>query len=230
MARDVNGVLRQLERMSSKRERDGLARFGIPSEHALGISVGALRRYAKQLGTDHALASSLWASGIYEARLLAAFIDDPAAVTSTQMEAWARDFDSWAICDTACFALFDRTPLAWKKLKTWARARPEFKKRAGFALIWSLSVHDKTAPDARFLACLPLIREGALDERNYVKKGVDMALRALGKRNSTLHRAAIELAHELCESAQGAQAWVGRSALRDLAKARLRRIGRERAS
>lgn len=225
---DAGAVLRWLERTGTARERDGLARFGIPSTRALGISVGALRARAKQLGKDHALAQALWKSGWYEARLLAAFVDDPAAVTSAQMEAWADDFDSWAVCDTVCFALFDRTPLAWAKVKAWAKARPEFKKRAAFALVWSLSVHDKKAPDRHFLDCLPLLERGALDERDYVKKGVDMALRALGKRNDALRRAALELAQRLCESERGAQSWVGRSTLRELAKRRHGRGSRAR--
>ena len=137
------------------------------------------------------------------------------------MEGWAADFDSWAVCDTVCFALFDRTAHAWKKVRAWAGARPEFKRRAGFALLWALSVHDKRAGDEPFLACLPLIEAGARDERDYVKKGVDMALRALGKRNATLRRAAIDLATRLVESDEGAQAWVGRSTLRELAGRRL---------
>ena len=137
------------------------------------------------------------------------------------MEEWAADFDNWAVCDTVCFALFDRTAHAWKKVRAWAGARPEFKRRAGFALLWALSVHDKRARDELFLACLPLIEAGARDERDYVKKGVDMALRALGKRNATLRRAAMDLATRLVESDEGAQAWVGRSTLRELARARV---------
>jgi 3-methyladenine DNA glycosylase AlkD len=215
---DVDEALGWLRRHATKRTRDGMARFGIPSANALGVTVADIRRYAKTIGKDHALADALWKTGVYEARFLAAFVDDPAAVTPAQMERWAADFDSWAVTDTVCFALFDRAAGAWKKVRAWAGARPEFKKRAAFALLWSLSVHDKQAADGLFLGCLPLVEAGAVDERDYVKKGVDMALRALGKRNPALRRAAVELARRLCESNRGAQAWVGRSTLRELAK------------
>jgi 3-methyladenine DNA glycosylase AlkD len=200
-----------------------MARFGIPSTKAFGVTVGALRAYAKKLGRDHALAGALWKSGWYEARMLAAFVDDPEQVTPQQMERWAADFDSWAICDTVCFALFDRTPHAWEKVHSWACARPEFKRRAAFALLWALRVHDKRAPEQRFLECLPLIEMGALDERDYVKKGVDMALRAIGKRSSpAVRKAVLELAKRMSTSTEGARAWVGRSTLRELADIRSR--------
>ena len=149
--------MRWLEQHATKKTRDGMARFGIPSTNALGVTVGDMRKYAKTIGKDHALAERLWKTGVYEARFMAAFVDDPAAVTPAQMEKWAGDFDNWAVCDTVCFALFDRTPHAWKKVHAWAGARPEFKRRGAFALLWALSVHDKRAPDALFLACLPLI-------------------------------------------------------------------------
>ena len=209
--------MRWLEQHATKKTRDGMARFGIPSTNALGVTVGDMRKYAKTIGKDHALAERLWKTGVYEGRFMAAFVDDPAAVTPAQMEKWAGDFDNWAVCDTVCFALFDCTPHAWKKVHAWAGARPEFKRRGAFALLGALSVHDKQAPDAPFLACLPLLEAGALDGRDYVKKGVDMALRTLGKRNPTLRRAAIDLAPRLRDSNQGAQAWVGRSTLRELA-------------
>ena len=218
----VDEVLRWLRQHATKKTRDGMQRFGIPSANALGVTVGDMRRYAKTIGKDHALAAALWATGIYEARFVAAFIDDPALVTGPQMDRWAADFDNWAVCDTVCFALFDRTAHAWKKVRAWARARPEFERRAAFALLWALSVHDKNAADDLFLACLPLIETGALDERDYVKKGVDMALRALGKRNPALRKAAIDLAKRLRDSDQGAQAWIGRSTLRELAGAKVR--------
>ena len=195
-----------------------MARYGIPSTRAYGVTVGATKAYAKQVGKDHALAQALWSSGWYEARLLASFVDDASAVTSGQMDSWAADFDSWAICDTVCFHLFDRSPLAWTKVNAWANARAEFKKRAAFALLWGLTVHDKEAPNERFVACLPLIERAASDERDYVKKGVDMALRALGKRNPVLRNSALALAGNLKDAPEGARAWIGRSTLRDLSK------------
>ena len=215
---DVNTVLAWLERNGTRKVRDGMARYGIPSTHAFGVSVGALKTYAKSIGRDHALAQALWRSGHYEARMLASYIGDASVLTAKQMDAWAGDFDNWAICDTVCFHLFDRTPLAWPRVHAWASARAEFKKRAAFALLWGLSVHDKTAEDARYLECLPLLRHGAEDERDYVKKAVDMALRTLGKRNPTLRAAALELAREMSESQLGTQAWIGRSTLRELGK------------
>jgi 3-methyladenine DNA glycosylase AlkD len=215
---DLAAALAWLERNGTKKTRDGMARYGIPATKAFGVTVGATKAYAKKIGRDHALAQALWKSGWYEARLLAAFVDEPEAVTAAQMDAWARDFDSWAVCDTVCFHLFDRAKPAWSKVRAWAGARAEFEKRAAFALIWSLSVHDEQAEDQKFLACLPLIERGAEDERDYVRKGVDMALRALGKRNPALRREAINAAERLCRSDRGAQAWVGRSALRELAR------------
>lgn len=172
-----------MERTGTREGREGMARYGIPDTRAFGVAVGALKAYAKPIGKDHALAQALWKSGHYEARMLASYVGDPALLTAKQMDAWASDFDNWAVCDTVCFHLFDRTPLAWPRVFAWAGARAEFKKRAAFALLWGLTVHDKTAKDAQFLACLTLIERGAEDERDYVKKAVDMALRALGKRN-----------------------------------------------
>jgi 3-methyladenine DNA glycosylase AlkD len=218
----VDQALAWLEKKGSQQVRDGMARFAIPSDRAFGISVGALRAYAKTLGQDHALALALWRSGWYEARLLAAFVGDPAALDAALMNSWAKDFDNWAVCDTVCFALFDRTPLAWGRLKPWASARAEFHKRGAFALLWSLSVHDKHASDERFIEHLPLLEAAAADERDYVKKGVDMALRAIGKRSAPLHAAALELAAQLSESEAPSAAWIGRSTQRELSKIRPR--------
>lgn len=207
-----------LQQHGSAKTVAGMARYGIPSHNAFGVTVGELKAYAKQVGKDHGLAQKLWASGRYEARMLAGFVDDAAAVTSKQMDAWASDFDSWAICDTVCFHLFDRCELAWTKVDAWARTRAEFKKRAAFALLWGLTVHDKQASNEEFLARLPLVEQAASDERDYVKKGVDMALRAMGKRNAVLRTAVLEFAKELSTSTAAAPAWVGRSALRELGK------------
>jgi 3-methyladenine DNA glycosylase AlkD len=222
---DLATALEWLERNGTRKTLDGMARYGIPSTHAYGVTVGALKAYAKPIGKDHALALSLWKSGRYEARLLAGFIGDPGQLTTKQMDAWASQFDNWAVCDTICFHLFDRTELAWSRVPAWATARAEFKKRAAFALLWGLTVHDKTADDARFLGCLPLIERAAEDERDYVKKGVSMALRAIGKRNHGLRSAAIDLAERMIDSNRGAQAWIGRSSLRELARTRRQRDG-----
>lgn len=217
---DVDDAMSWLRKHSTRRTLDGMARYGLPSTNALGVTVGDIKRYAKTIGKDHALAESLWKTGVYEARLLASFVDDPALVTARQMDRWSADFDNWGVCDTVCFALFDRSPHAWQKVHAWTTAHAEFRKRAAFALLWGLTVHDKQAPDRNFLDCLPLIEQGARDERDYVRKGVDMAFRALGKRKPALRKAAIALAARMRDSSDPGQTWVGRSTLRELAKAK----------
>jgi 3-methyladenine DNA glycosylase AlkD len=150
--------------------------------------------------------------------MLAAFVDDPARVTPAQMDRWCRDFDNWGICDTVCFHLFDRTPHAWKKVVPWSRRQGEFEKRAGFALLACLALHDKKADDERFVRSFPLIEKAASDDRNFVKKGVSWALRLIGHRNRALHEAAVELSRKLAASGDRAAQWVGKDALRDLTR------------
>lgn len=195
-----------------------MARYGIPSENALGVSVADIRVLAKRIGRNHDLAAALWETEVYEARMLTAFIDEPARVTPAQMDRWCRDFDSWAICDTLCFHLFDKTPHAWKKIEKWCERREEFVKRAAFALLASIVLHDKTAPDEPFLQSLRLIERAAADERNFVKKAVSWALRGIGKRNAALNAAAIQTARRLADSPQGAARWIGKDALRELTR------------
>ena len=142
-----------------------------------------MQTLAQRLGRNHALAHALWDTGWYEARTLVAFVADPAQTTPAEMDAWCRDFDNWAICDSLCFYLFDRTPHAWTMVGRWARRRPEFEKRAAFALLAALALHDKAAPESRFRTSFALIERAATDERNFVKKGVSWALRAIGHRN-----------------------------------------------
>lgn len=215
----VDDVLEWLKRTGSKAGRDGMARFAIPSDKAFGISVGALRQQARRLGMSHELAAALWDTGWYEARMLAIFVDEPARVSSAQMDRWCRGFDNWAIVDTACFHLFDHTPHAWRKVTLWAGRRGEFAKRAAFALLWSLTVHDKAAGDAPFLAGLQLIEREAGDERHFVKKAINMALRAIGKRNRALNAAAVAVAKRLADSPDSAPRWIGKDALRELTSA-----------
>jgi 3-methyladenine DNA glycosylase AlkD len=216
---DAETVLAWLERQGTKATRDGMARYAIPSAKAFGVSVGALKQESKRLGRSHDLAAALWESGWYEARMLASMIDEPPRVTPAQMDRWCRDFDNWAICDTVCFHLFDRTPHAWAKVGLWSRRRDEYVKRAAFALLWGLTVHDKQAGDDRFLEGLRLIEREAGDERHFVKKAVNMALRATGKRNPALRIAALAVAQRLADSGEAAASWVGRDALRELASA-----------
>jgi 3-methyladenine DNA glycosylase AlkD len=193
-----------------------MARYAIPSDKAFGVSMSNIQLLAKRLGRSHTLAAALWNTGWYEARLLASYVDQPARVTSRQMDHWCRDFDNWAICDTICFALFDRTPHAWHKVEQWSNRRNEFVKRAAFALLWGLTVHDKGASDKQFANGLLLIERAATDERHFVKKAVNMALRAIGKRNPALHAAALAVAQRLAASPQPAARWVGKDALREL--------------
>ncbi len=224
MAVRVAAVLRELEHKGSRRTRNELlTRYGITAPRAYGVPVGVIKALGKKLGTDHELALALWDSGWYEARLLTAFVDDPAKVTAAQMDRWARDFDNWGVCDTLCFSLFDRTPHAWRKVEQWARKDAEFVKRAGFALLACLALHDKSAGDAPFLESLALIVGAAGDDRNFVKKGGSWALRLIGRRNAALNRAAVELCRRMAESSAPAARWNGKQALRELTSPLVRR-------
>ena len=198
------------------RFRDGLARYGLPTNKAFGVPVGTIQKYARSLGRDHGLARALWKSGWTDARMLAAFVGEPEKVTPAEMDAWCRDFDSWGIVDTVCFKLWDRSPHAWQKAVQWAKRKPEFEKRAGFVLMACLAAHDKAAKDAAFVEFLPLIEAGAGDHRNFVKKGVSWALRHIGHRNAALHAAAIKTASCLAQSSDTTERWVGKDALEDL--------------
>jgi 3-methyladenine DNA glycosylase AlkD len=219
---DVRRALAWLERRGSKRNRDGMARYGIVATKAFGVSMATMQTLAKQLGRDQALARALWRSGWYEARMLVAFVGDPARLTAAEMDRWCRDFDNWAICDTLCFHLFDKTPHAWGKVGQWARRAPEFEKRAAFALLAALALHDRTTPEARFRTSLRLIAPAATDPRNFVKKGVSWALRSIGHRSLTLHTAASGLAAELARGDDPTARWVGKDALRDLSRTAVR--------
>jgi 3-methyladenine DNA glycosylase AlkD len=216
---DVDSVLAWLKRHSTKHSLEGMARYAIPSDNALGVSVTDIRKLAKRIGRNHDLAADLWKTGCYEARMLTSFIDDPSLVTAAQMDRWCRDFDNWAVCDSLCFHLFDRTPHAWAKVKQWSSKQEEFIKRAAFALLWSLTVHDKKSGDEPFLNGLLLIERAAGDERNFVKKAVNMALRAVGKRNPRLNAAAVMVARRLAGSPEAAARWVGKDAIRELTSA-----------
>lgn len=213
----VQAVLTSLERLGTKRIREDMARrYGIYTSKAFGVSMANMNLLAKRLGRNHELAAALWDTGWYEARMLASLVDEPARVTPAQMDAWVGDFDNWGICDTVCFKLFDRTPHAWRKVKRWSNQEAEFVKRAAFALLWSLTVHDKLATDEQFRQGLIFVLRAASDERHFVKKAVNMALRAIGKRNLGLNAAAVTVAQRLADSANAAARWVGKDALREL--------------
>jgi 3-methyladenine DNA glycosylase AlkD len=223
----VASAISWLKCHSTKRTLDGMARYAIPSDNAFGVSVSDIRVLGKRLGQNHELAAALWDTGWYEARMLTSFVDEPARVTPAQMDRWCRDFDNWAICDSLCFHLFDRTPHAWGKVTQWSSKRDEFGKRAAFALLWALTVHDKHADDERFVQGLRLIERATDDDRNFVKKAVNMALRVIGKRNPALNAAAVTVARRLADSPQAAARWVGTDALRELTSpAVIRRVGR----
>jgi 3-methyladenine DNA glycosylase AlkD len=211
-------VLAWLKKKGTRRTVLGMARYGIVAKRVFGVPMGTLQVMKKRLGTDHALATALWKTGWYEARLLAALVDDPARVTRRQMNAWAAGFENWADCDTVCFSLFDRTPFAWERARQWVKSPREFVKRGGLVLMACLALHDKAAPDKRFLAMLPLIERGAGDERNFVKKAVSWALRGIGRRNRSLNAAAVAVAKRLAQSKQSAARWVGHDALRQLVR------------
>jgi 3-methyladenine DNA glycosylase AlkD len=193
-----------------------MARYAIPSQHAYGVAMKDIKALGQRLGRRQELAVALWHTGVYEARMLVSFVGDPAALTAAQMDRWCRDFDNWGLCDTVCFVLFDKTPHAWTTVKRWAGRRGEFTKRAAFALLWGLSVHDKNAADRAFVEGLVLIERAADDDRHFVKKGVNMALRAVGKRSPPLHAAAVKVATRLATSSQGSAQWIGKDALREL--------------
>ena len=225
----VTEVLASIKRMGSKSVRDGMVRYGLPPDNAFGIPVGTMQKFAKDIGRNHELALALWETGYYEARMIAAFIDDPSLVTSAQMDRWCKDFDNWGIVDTVCFKLFDKTPHAWRKVVQWSREREEFQKRAAFALLASLAGHDKTASNEQFLSCLPLIEKAATDERNFVKKGVSWALRTVGRRNLELNEACTTLAQKLSASSDPTARWLGKEALREFKSAVVARQLKKRA-
>ena len=224
---EVRVALEWLKSHATTATRDGMARYGIPSHHAIGVAMRDIKALGKQLGPNQALAAALWETGVYEARMLASFVGDPARITAAQMDRWCQDFDNWAFCDAMCFNLFDRTPHAWAKVAQWSGSPEEFVKRTAFALLWSLSVHDKEASNQRFVEGLALIAKAATDERNFVKKAVNMALRAIGKRNRALNASAVAVARQLADSADATARWVGKDALRELTSASVvRRTGR----
>ena len=212
-------VVAHLESLRNEHNIAGMARFGIRPARPLGISITTLRPLAKKLGHDHALSEALWASGWHEARILAAFVEEPARVTRRLMDARAAAFDSWDICDQWCLSVFRRTPHAWAKARQWTSRRAAFVKRAGFSLFAVLAVHDRTADEAAFLDALALVEREAGDERNTVKKSVNWALRQIGKRDVRLRRAAIAAATRIAEQDSRAARWIAADALRELRRA-----------
>lgn len=207
----------------------GMVRFGISAHGTLGVPVPKLRHLAKRIGTDHALALGLWETDIHEARVLATMIADPDKFMPSEADAWTADFDSWDICDQACMNLYRWTPFAWKKIREWADDEREFVRRAGFALIAALASGDKNAPDAKFTALLPLIRRHSRDERNFVRKAVNWALRGIGKRNLRLNAAATRTARSLQKIESKSARWIAADAIRELGDRKIIEMIRARA-
>jgi len=209
-------IIKELEELSNPEDVEGMARFGINHMKRYGVRMPELRRIAKNTGKNHELAEKLWNAGYGETRILASLIDDPEKVTEAQMEKWVLDFDSWDVCDQCCMNLFRKTPFAYKKIFEWSRNEHEFVKRAAFTLIAVLAVHDKQAPDDRFEQLFSLIIEESIDNRNYVKKSVNWALRHIGKKNIHLNRRAIEIAEEIHKIDSKSARWIASDALREL--------------
>jgi 3-methyladenine DNA glycosylase AlkD len=214
-------LLNELRLLADKERVKGMARFGISSDNTLGISVPKLKEIAKKAGKDHETALALWNSGIHEARLLAAFTETPAKVTEKQMEEWVSDFDSWDICDQVCNHVFQKTPFAYAKTTEWSEREEEFVKRASFVMMATLAVHDKKQSDAQFLKFLSIIEKKADDERNFVKKAINWALRQIGKRNKILNDAAIAAAKKIQKRDSKSARWVASDALRELSNAKI---------
>lgn len=213
---ECDEILDRLRSLGDPRNVEGMARYGIRTKKAFGVSAPQLRQLAKELRKDHDLADLLWRTGVHDARILAALIDDPALVTTKQMDRWAEDFDTWAVCDSACGSLFDKTPYAWDKAVEWIEREEEYVRRAGFVLMAALAVHDKKAPNERFEAFLSLIESHATDERNFVKKAVNWALRQIGKRNLYLNGLAIRAGERIRRIDSKAARWIAADALREL--------------
>ncbi len=209
-------VLEKLKARARPDQVAEMARYGMAADRRLGVSVPDMRKLAKEIGKDHQLALGLWKVGIPEARIVAGMIGEPEKLTEQQMEDWVKDINSWDVCDQVCMNLFDKTPLAWKKVRDWSKREEEFVKRAAFALIACLAWHDKEAKDEEFIKLFPVIRRGATDERNFVKKAVNWALRHIGKRNPNLNRAAIKAAREIRRIDSRAARWIASNAIREL--------------
>jgi 3-methyladenine DNA glycosylase AlkD len=216
-------VLKILQSLGSKKAREGMEKFGITSDRSLGISTPVLKSVARKLGRDHRLAAELWACGIFEARVIAALVDEPDKVSQSQMDRWVGAFNSWAICDGCCCYLFRRTPFAWNKAAEWSKHPKEYVKRAGFSLMAYLAVHDKEADDLQFQKLLPIIEREAKDNRLYVRKAVNWALRQIGKRNQRLNRLAIQSAKRIRLQNTSSARWIASDALRELESAPVQR-------
>jgi 3-methyladenine DNA glycosylase AlkD len=201
---EADSIIKELKSLSNSVNVAGMARFGISSNKTFGVSIPEVRRIAR------------WKSGYHEARIMASLIDEPEKVTPKQMDRWAGDFDSWDVCDQCCSNLFDKTPYAYKKIKEWSSSKKEFVKRAAFALLAVMAVHDKKASDDIFVKYFSLIKRESIDDRNFVRKAVNWALRSSGKRNESLRKKALELSREIYEIDSKTAKWIASDAVREL--------------
>jgi 3-methyladenine DNA glycosylase AlkD len=223
---NCNQVVDKLKSLADPDYLAGMIHFAINTDNALGISAPRIRKLAKEIGTDHKLALELWEHDIHEAKVLAALIDDPRQVTKSQMNAWVCQLDNWGVCDACCCVLFDKTPFAWTKATEWPERKEEFVRRAGFVLMAALAVHDKKALDKNFIPFFDIIKRHAGDERNFVKKAVNWALRQIGKRNISLNKKAIVVAKEIHKIDSSAARWIAADAIRELTNKKI--LGRLR--
>lgn len=213
---EIKSILEELKSLSNPKAVEGMARFGINPKNTYGVSIPNLRKIAKRTGKNHKLAQQLWQTGIHEAKILAGMIDEASMITEKQMNEWAKDFDSWDVCDQVCLNLFDKTKFAYQKAIEWSKSEKEFIKRAGFVLMAVLAVHDKKMGDKEFIKFFPLIKREASDNRNYVKKAVNWALRQIGKRNENLRKEAMKLAEEIKKIDSKPAKWIANDAIREL--------------
>ena len=228
MQKSCDDILKLLKSHTNKDALAGMARFGINTKNAYGVPIPILRKIAKETGKDHALALELWSSGIHDARILATMIDSPGSLTEEQMDCWVKDFDSWDVCDQCCNNLFSKVPFAFNKAIEWSRRDEEFVRRAGFVLMATLSVHEKKAGDDKFIPFLLIIKSASSDERNFVKKAVNWALRQIGKRNIPLNKKAIDTAKDIMKLESKSARWIAADALRELESEKVKnRLNRE---
>jgi len=213
---DKESILKKLYALANAENVKGMEQYGMSGKNRLGVSIPDLRNIAKETGRDHALALRLWKTHICDAMILASMIDENDKLTEKQMEDWVKDFNSWDVCDQVCMNLFEKSPLAHKKIEEWSRRKEEFVIRASYALIACIAWHDKKADDASFKKFFPVIKRGAGDERNYVKKAVSWALRNIGKRNPSLNKAALKLASEIAKTGTGPAKWISSDVTKDL--------------
>ncbi len=221
-------IIIKLKALSNPKALEGMARFGINPENNFGVSIPNLRKIAKETGRDHQLAHSLWATEIHDARILASMIEEPEEVSKNQADKWASDFDSWDVCDEVCMNVFEKLPFAYEKAVEWAGSTEEFIKRAGFVLMARLAVSDKKAEDIKFIKFFPYIKEHSKDNRNFVKKAVNWALRQIGKRNINLNKLAMQVCEEIYNFDFKSSKWIATDALRELNNDKIQKRLRER--